>query len=439
MTATQTIAAWAAALRDEDIPESVRAAAELHALDVIGCALAAHGVGAGEAVRGLAHEEAGAPQASAIGLADRVPAASAALVNGTLAHTLDFDDTHDASVCHVSAVVVPAALAVGEAHEADARAIRTAIIAGNEVVCRLGAAAPRAFHARGFHPTSVCGVFGATVAAARLRGLDAAGIERALGLAGSLASGLFAFLADGSPTKPLHAGWAAAAGVRAAALADHGLRGPAAILEDRFGLFAAYAEGEHDIAGQLADLGSRWETPAIAFKAYPACHYIHGALDALAQLGPLDPAAIERVDVKIAAAGAPLVCEPRSEKLAPATPYGARFSLNYALAALIVHGLVDATSFTESAIGDPDVLALAARIHADRWAPGEDPSTFAGAVSVTLSDATTRSATAAAPAGLDAAGVRDKARRNAALAGVELTDFDRLTNTLGAVASLSTR
>ncbi|HEX6391120.1 MAG TPA: MmgE/PrpD family protein, partial [Solirubrobacteraceae bacterium] len=160
MTAAQQIAAWAAALRPDDVPAGVRVAAELHALDAAGCALAAHGLGEGGAVRALAEEEAGAPQATALGVAAKVPAATAALVNGTLAHALDFDDTHDEAVCHVSAVVTPAALAAGEAANAAPADVLTAIVAGNEVVCRIGQAAKHGFHARGFHPTSVCGVFG---------------------------------------------------------------------------------------------------------------------------------------------------------------------------------------------------------------------------------------------------------------------------------------
>jgi 2-methylcitrate dehydratase PrpD len=413
VTAAQRIAAWAAGLRAEDVPDDVREAVELHALDAAGCALAAYGVGEGAAVRALATEEGGAPQATAIGLPDRVPAAGAALVNGTLAHSLDYDDTHDESVCHVSAVVTPAALAAGEAAGAAPEDVLTAIVAGNEVVCRLGAAAQHGFHARGFHPTSVCGVFGATVAAAKLRGLDANGIERALGLAGSTASGLFAYLSDGSPTKPLHAGWAASAGVRVAALARHGLRGPAAIFEDRFGLFAAYAGVQPQI--ETDDLGERWETPKIAFKAYPACHYIHGALDALRDAGPLNLEDIERVDATIAHAGAAIVSDPH-----PATPYGARFSLPYALAAQLLHGTVDATTFKDV---DPAVLAHTKKIHTHTWSAGSEPSTFAGAVLVTLTDGTTRSAEVAAPYGPD---VHAKAAANAKLAGVELSTFERI-------------
>ena len=142
-------------------------------------------------------------------------------------------------------------------------------------------AASGAFHARGFHPTSVCGVFGATAAAARLAGLDAETTTSALGLAGSMSSGLMAYLNDGTPTKPVHAGWAAQAGVLAARLAAHGAEGPAGVLDGRFGVFHAFVDDdEPSLAEQLDDLGSRWETLRVSYKPYPACHFMHGSLGA---------------------------------------------------------------------------------------------------------------------------------------------------------------
>lgn len=140
-------------------------------------------------------------------------------------------------------------------------------------------AAPGSFHERGFHPTSVCGVFGATLAAGLLWGLTESQLVGAMGIAGSMASGLFEYLADGSQTKPLHAGWAAHAGIMATQLAQHGARGPASVLEGRFGLYKAYLNRDSaELERQLDDLGERWETPKIAYKAFPACHYIHGCL-----------------------------------------------------------------------------------------------------------------------------------------------------------------
>src|SRR6185437_1979155 len=143
------------------------------------------------------------------------------------------------SMTHPSTVVLPAALAVGQAGGASGLQVLTALVAGTEIVARIGMVAPGAFHERGFHPTSVCGVFGAVVAVGSVLGLDAETTNRALGLAGSTSSGLWAFLEEGTPTKPFHAGWAAHAGVVAASLAGHGAAGPTGVLGNRFGLFHA--------------------------------------------------------------------------------------------------------------------------------------------------------------------------------------------------------
>src|SRR5439155_17680726 len=151
-------------------------------------------------------------------------------------HALDFDDTHPDSIVHVSASIVPAAFAAAQAHRASGADVVAAVVAGSETSIRLGMAAGGAFHARGLHPTGVCGVFGATVTVARLRGLDVGQMVNALGLAGSMASGLLEFLADGSETMRLHPGFAAQAGLAAARLAAYGATGPRTGFEGRFGL-----------------------------------------------------------------------------------------------------------------------------------------------------------------------------------------------------------
>ncbi len=239
-----------------------------------------------------------------------------------LCHGLDYDDTHTASGTHVSVAVVPAALASAEASGADGRETLTAMVAGMEFVTRLGMAAPFAFHQRGFHPTSVCGIFGATAAAARLQGLDSATTINAVGIAGSMASGLFAYLTDGSQTKPIHPGWAAQSGIMATRLAAHGATGPAAVFEGRFGVFPAFTGHDHaPLEEQFADLGTRWETPRIAFKPFPACHFVHACLEALSEI-VVDPrfeaGDVDEIVALVPADAVPLVLEPVSAKLAPA-------------------------------------------------------------------------------------------------------------------------
>ena len=273
-------------------------AAKLHVLDVIGCGLAAHGLGIAAEGRATMSELGGEPEASVIGLETGLPAPNAAFANAMLCHGLDFDDTHSESVAHVSTVVVPAAVALAEARGASGRELLAAVIAGNEITTRVGMAAPGAFHKRGFHPTAICGIFGATAAAARLGELTPDAASSALGIAGSMASGLFAYLDDATATKPIHPAWAAHGALLAARLAEHGAEGPPGVLENRFGVYHAFVDARIDLEPQLADLGERWETPRIAFKPYPACHFIHGSLGATETLtGEIDHDEIEEVVV----------------------------------------------------------------------------------------------------------------------------------------------
>ncbi len=306
-----------------------------------------------------------------------------------LCHGLDYDDTHSDSVSHVSVVVCPAALATGEAQGSSGADLLAAIIAGNEVVTRVGMSAPGLFHKRGFHPTAICGIFGGTAAAARLLGADASATASALGIAGSFAGGLFAYLDDATATKPFHPAWAAHGSLLAARLAVLGGEGPPGVLEGRFGLYHAFLgaeQGEIPIDRQLADLGSRWETPRIAYKPYPACHFIHGSLGATESLGPLDPDEIEDIVVAVPEAGVSLVLEPADKKVAPRTVYEAKFSLQYSTATMLVNGSAGLGAYSDEAIADPRVLDLARRVRYETKDYPTYPAAFPGGVKISLKD-----------------------------------------------------
>jgi 2-methylcitrate dehydratase PrpD len=424
-TAAERLASFTDALAFDDIPAEVVEAAKLHLLDTLGCGLAAHGVGVATEGRTAMAELGGESQASVIGLDGGLPAANAAFANAMLCHGLDFDDTHSDSIAHVSVVVCPAAVAAAEAQGASGRELIAAIVGGNEVVTRVGMAASGAFHARGFHPTAICGIFGATTAAARLAGASPEATTSALGIAGSFAGGLFAYLDDATPTKPMHPAWAAHGGILAARLASLGAEGPPGVLEGRFGVYHAFvgaAKGEVEIDAQLADLGSRWETPRIAYKPYPACHFIHGSLGATASLlGQVRPEEIEEILVWVPAAGVPLVLEPAATKLAPRSEYEAKFSLQYSTAAMLVHGQVGVRSYSDEAIADPRVLALAAKVRHEAREYDSYPAAFPGGVRIRTTDGRTLEADLPHQRGgpenpMTADEVRAKFRENASLA-----------------------
>lgn len=425
MTAAQRLASFTSSLTIGAIPDEVQEAAKLHLLDTLGTGLAAHGLDVADYARAAVVEPGVSGPATTVGVDGGLPAADAALANGTICHALDFDDTHSGAVAHVSVAVVPAALAVAEEQGSSGTDLLVALTAGNEVVIRLGMVAGAGFHARGFHPTAVCGVFGAAAAASKLRGLDAAATTNAIGIAGSMASGLLEFLSDGSATKRLHPGWAAHAGIIASRLAAHGATGPATVLEGRFGLYAAYLNRtDVDLGPSLDDLGERWETPSIAFKPYPACHYIHASLDALRELHEAEPIPPEDV-VEIVAltteAGVSLVLEPLAAKHRPRSEYESKFSLPYSLASLLVRGGVDVSTYTDEAITDPAVLDLAARVRYEVQEYETFPKAFPGGVRVRLRDGTVREAQLPYQRGgpdnpMTGDEVVDKFRTNAALA-----------------------
>jgi 2-methylcitrate dehydratase PrpD len=409
----------------QQIPEHVAAAGKLHALDAIGCGLASLAADNCTAALRVAEESGGKPESTAIGCGQLLPAPAAAFANGMLCHGLDYDDTHTASGTHVSVAVVPAALASAEATGATGRETLTAMVAGMEFVTRLGMAAPFAFHQRGFHPTSVCGIFGATAAAARLQGLDSATTVNAIGIAGSMASGLFAYLTDGSQTKPIHPGWAAQSGIMATRLAAHGATGPAAVFEGKFGLFPAFTSQDHAaLEEQFADLGTRWETPRIAFKPFPACHFVHASLEAFGEIMAdpgFDPADLEEIVALVPADAVALVLEPVSAKLAPRTGYEAKFSLPYSLGAMLVDGRVDVATYAEERITDPRILDCARLVTYRVVDFATYPAAFPGGVTVTMKGGRRFEAEVPYQRGdehnpMSEADVREKFRANARLA-----------------------
>ena len=205
-----------------------------------------------------------------------------------------------------------------------------------------------------------------------------------------MASGLFEYLADGSATKPLHPGWAAQGGIQAARLAQRGLTGPSTVFEGRFGLYSAFVgPAETSLELQLGDLGERWETPNIALKPYPACHYSHASLDAVRSLMTREdigaPDVVEAVALVPADAVA-FVLEPAIAKLRPRSDYEAKFSLQFSIAAMLLDGRVGVDTYSVARINDPSILELARRVSYEVKEYSTYPEAFPGGVRLTTKD-----------------------------------------------------
>ena len=255
-TYLQLFSEFSAGLNFSSLPAQVTGCVKEHILDTVGICLAATRIDTSQMAMRLAESWAGPEESGALGTNGRFPAAAAAFVNGTLAHSLDFDDTHLPSVLHPSASIVPTALAVGEAVGARGREVIAAAAAGYEVCIRTAMAAydqtigNSIFFDRGWHATSICGTLGASVVAAKLYGLDAEGIGNALGIAVSMASGVIEANRAGGSVKRLHCGWAAHAGIIAAQAARASFfPGPASAFEGRFGFYQAFCRWEFLWAG----------------------------------------------------------------------------------------------------------------------------------------------------------------------------------------------
>jgi 2-methylcitrate dehydratase PrpD len=372
---------FCSALRSPDIPEEVRRSARWHVVDSVGVAIAAADPDeeTGAALRRAADlwcNDSGTG-ATVLGTGQRLPPESAALINGSLAQALEMDDKHGSSLARPGSTVIPAALAVAEHRGASIGELLASVAAGYEVMIRLGFVAGKRFLARGYHTSALIGGFGSVAAIGNLNGLTAAEIGDALGIAGTLASGIQESTRTGSTSKVLHGGWGALAGIIATDLARSGITGPSSVFEGEMGFFSTHLtpiEGALDWVKPAAELGSRWYLPDTAIKPYPCCQLLHAFIVGVRRLlVELDDAGvavtdIDRITCRLAEPGLTLVTQPVDRKIRPTESHEARFSLPYVVAHTLIHRNIDLSTFRSGALDDNEVQGLAARVRT-----GEDP------------------------------------------------------------------
>lgn len=386
---SDALAQFVGGFEADRIPDAVMARARHFILDAVGIALASTQYDFAHrsltAIAGLA----GRGDVPVIGMAARLPLRDAALMNGILVHGLDFDDTHSGGVIHATASLLPTVLAVGVRQRAGGRAMLAAYVLGVEVAARLGAVAQGGFHQVGFHPTGLIGAFACALAAGRLMGLTESQLAMAQGIALSAASGSLEFLEDGAWTKRFHPGWAANAGITAAALAQQGFVGATRAYEGRFGLYASHLQEKFDPANLVratAALGGDWELLQVAVKPFPACHFTHACADAaiaLVREQGVDPAEIEGVQALVPAEVVKTVCEPVANKRRPANSYDAQFSIPFIVAAGLTRGRFTLAELADDALADPAILALADRVEYAIDPAASFPRHYSGEVVVT--------------------------------------------------------
>ncbi len=390
-TVSAVISDWAAALRFDDLPPDVVRDTKLRVLDVIGLALAGSETAFGRSVLSAGRSLHGRGPARVFGPGEALTASGAAFVNGSLSQALEFDDTHNESIVHMSSPAVAASVALAEAIAADGRSVIRAVAIANEISTRIGSAAPGQFHKRGFHPTGLFTPFGVAISSGAMLGVDGDGMRNAAGIVGSFAAGLLECWVDGAQSKFLHPGWAAQAGISAAYLAQAGATGPAQVIEGRFGLFASHLQAAEkpDIARITDGLGARWESQNASFKPFPAAHVIHPYIDAVLTLRAehcIAPGDVARIVCPVAPYIVGIVCEPIEEKRRPLTDSHGRVSIQYTLAEALALGRLDKHSYSVRSLQDPEILTLTDKVEivADPGFPG--PERFKGAISIELKD-----------------------------------------------------
>lgn len=286
------------------------------------------------------------------------------LINGTAIHGEDFDDTYEGTPVHLAASLVPPMIALSSISQIERNDWVRSISLAAELVCRLVVVAPTAIHRQGFHPTGVLGAFGATAAAGTCLRLQPKQLASALGIVGSMTSGIIEYLAEGTWTKRMHPGWAAASGLKAALLAKNDFVGPRTVFEGEHGFFKAFTDPsvKQDLS-VLDNWGSVWHFNQVAFKPFACGTMAQPFIDcAISARGRIDVENIERIVAHVGEGTVHRLWEPLEEKRRPSSPYGAKFSVPYCVAVGLVFGDAGLAQFTEQTLADDRVIKLARRV-----------------------------------------------------------------------------
>ena len=397
---TRALAEFTASIRPDALPPEVRRQAARLVLDALGCAMAAWTEDAEKSriardIAALYPAEAGAHVMGTKGAP--VQPAFAALANGILINAADNDDTHKRALLHVGSVMVPTALALAEARGLSGRAMLAALVVGYEVAVRVGMAVMPT-HYRFWHSTATNGTFGAAAGAAHAMDLDADGVQRALGLAGTQAAGLNTFFESGDMTKSIHPGKAALNGILSAQMAALGATSPPGILEHPKGYLAAFSL-EPKAAALTAGLGTEWEILQNGFKYFPSILASHSPIQAtlaiVAKHKP-DPKRIISITNETYA-----TVKSHFSNKDVTSVMGARVSVPYCIAAAAVDGELTQRQFAPGRVNDALIRQVLARTEVvpDAELNKLYPTKFPARVTITLDDGTKLTETVLLPKG----------------------------------------
>lgn len=314
-------------------------------------------------------------------------AASAALINGTAIHGEDYDDTFEGGPIHAGAVIIPAVLACAQAHHLSGVDVERGISVGCELMSRLCSVAPKKVHKAGFHPTAVFGAIGSAGAVASALRFPPEQWVNALGIVGSMASGIIEYLAEGTWTKRMHPGWAAQSGYRAARMAQAGFTGPRTLFEGEHGFFHAFAnQDENDFTQLLKNIGQEWISSDMAFKPYACGTMAHPYIDCAKQLiaDGLEIDQIERIECNTAEGIVHRLWEPLAQKQNPSNAYSAKFSIPYAIAVGLIYGDAGLKEYEDMMVKNSQILSVTNKITYRIDPSNPYPNKFTGHIKIFL-------------------------------------------------------
>ena len=363
---TEKFANFCEELRYEDLPHDVIKRTKLLILDTVGIIIRARHDAESTSSLVSAIERLEMSNGSCQVFSDNksYSPSAAALLNGTLAHSLDFDDTHAEASLHSSAPILAAALAAAEMNKSSGQQLITACVVGYEIQIRLGLAGGSSAHyKKGFHPSATCGIFGAAAAAGYLMGLNKDQYISAFGIALSQSAGSMQFLTDGAWTKRSHVGQAAQNGLSCAIMAAEGFKGPSKAFEGKWGYFHSYASGG-DMEKAIDGLGKKFETLNLGVKPYPSCRYSHAAIDGIIELKNelgFSTAELDDIDIGLSETALNIIGYPLSDKQNPKSVVDGQFSMPFCAAVTVKSGGLKWDDY-KNYLNDSDTLSLCNKI-----------------------------------------------------------------------------
>ena len=381
---------WATKLETQDIPSDIQEVLSFLVKDISGVIVAARNE---DYIQSLIKTYSNTGNIIALGHKNVFDVFSSSIICGTAAHGEDFDDTFEGNPMHVGATMVSTFLSAGQFFKLNGEQILKGIAIGAELICRMALVSPTAMHKQGFHPTSICSVFGATAGLGAVLGLNQKQLSSALGVAGSMSSGIIEYLAEGTWTKRIHPGWAASSGIHAALLGRSDFLGPRTVFEGTHGFFKAFTikEIEKDFSHLIEGLGTRWECKNLAFKPYACGTMAQPFVDCAIQLKKKisDLSQIKSIKAKVGEGTVHRLWEPRAEKNNPSTPYSAKFSVPYCVGVALVKGGAGLEEFTEINIKNPEILKIANLMTYEIDPNDEYPKNYTGTLIVETVDGKT--------------------------------------------------